>query len=72
MTAQSPGSLSFETVTSHLRSDFREMPDLSLTLDQAVRFWRFGPELCRDALIGLTREGFLELSGAYYRRAEAR
>lgn len=72
MTAHSPGLVSFETVTKHVRSDFSEMPGLDLTLDQAVRFWRFGPELCRDAPTGLTREGFLELKGVYYRRAEAR
>jgi hypothetical protein len=48
-------------------ADFAEMPDLSVSVQQAARFWNLPPEEARAALDDLVADGFLESSGARYR-----
>ena len=50
-----------------IRGEFREMPDLKITIAQACRLWNLAEALCRYALDLLRAEGFLVRtpSGAY-------
>ena len=52
-----------------LRSEFLEMPGLSLTLDQIHRFCGLDPTACSDALNTLVEERFLRAKpdGTYAR-----
>jgi hypothetical protein len=52
-----------------IRADFAEMPDLTVTVSQAARFWGLHPDLCREALGRLTRDGYLAHVGGRFRRA---
>lgn len=54
-----------------IRSEFLEMPGLSLTVRQAARLWGMEGERCRALLADLAASGFLgqTASGAFVRRA---
>ena len=52
-----------------IRSEYREMPGLNLTLRQGVRLWNAEPGACAQALDALVQEGFLYRSGGTYVRA---
>lgn len=52
-----------------IRSEYLEMPGLSVTLPQAARLWNVDTEECSDALETLVRDGFLRKSRAMYLRA---
>ena len=47
------------TAADRVRSDFREMPRLELTLGQAIRLWHIGADDCRDVVDALVDAGFL-------------
>jgi hypothetical protein len=51
-----------------IRAEYREMPGLSVTLEQAARLWNVERRACLDALETLTREGFLYRCGPRYLR----
>ena len=51
--------MSFATVVDRVRMDFTEMPELELTLPQAVRLWSLGMDDCRHVLDSLVDAGFL-------------
>ena len=51
--------MSFATVVDRVRLDFTEMPELELTLPQAVRLWTLGLDDCRFVLDSLVDAGFL-------------
>ena len=53
-----------------VRSEFAEMPGLSLTLLQATRLFGISREACARILVGLSEEGVLRVAadGRYVRR----
>ena len=51
---------------SLIRSEYREMPGLTVTLPQAARLWNVDRRQCFDALEALTDEGFLRRSRGMY------
>jgi len=54
-----PGGMSFTVVMNRVRTDFMQMPELELTLGQAVRMWRVGLDDCRCVIDALVDSGFL-------------
>jgi Fic family protein len=55
----SPATLSFEQLAQRVRSEYREMPGLNVTRDQARCLWALEPETCDRLLAHLVRSGFL-------------
>lgn len=51
--------MSFATVVDRVRLDFVEMPEMELTLPQAVRLWSLGMDDCRFVIDSLVDAGFL-------------
>jgi hypothetical protein len=51
--------MSFAAVVDRARVDFVEMPELELTLPQAVRRWTLGADDCRYVIDSLVDTGFL-------------
>jgi hypothetical protein len=51
--------MSFATVVDRVRLAFTEMPELELTLPQAVRLWTLGMDDCRFVIDALVDAGFL-------------
>ena len=56
-----------EQILERLRAEFREMPDMRLTLEQVQRLCGIEPPLCERALQILVEAKFLRLGsdGAY-------
>ena len=52
-------AMSFATVVDRVRLDFVEMPEMELTLAQAVRLWSLGMDDCRYVIDSLVDAGFL-------------
>lgn len=42
-----------------IKAEYREMPGLSVTIEQAARLWQSDRHQCLEALEELTRDGFL-------------
>jgi hypothetical protein len=61
-----------QDVMTLIEMDYREMPDLKLTVEQARRFFALPIEECATALDSLVATGFLERTreGAFVRRSE--
>lgn len=51
--------MSFASVVDRVRLDFMEMPEMELTLPQAVRLWSLGMDDCRYVIDSLVDAGFL-------------
>jgi hypothetical protein len=51
--------LSFAAVVDRVRLDFVQMPEMELTLPQAVRLWSLGMDDCRHVIDSLVDAGFL-------------
>ena len=51
--------MSFSSLVDRVRFDFDEMPNMELTLPQAVRLWGLGADDCRYVLDSLVDAGFL-------------
>ena len=51
--------MSFATVVDRVRMHFVEMPEMELTLPQAVRLWSLGMDDCRFVIDALVDAGFL-------------
>lgn len=60
-----------ESLGRRIQMEYREMPDLKLTLWQAGRLWNAPQDLCEAALTHLVRSGFLcqGRDGQFLRRA---
>jgi hypothetical protein len=56
-------------VLMRIRSEYREMPGLCLTLGQARRLWALDESTCNRLLSNLVSEGYLRKSTAGYVRA---
>lgn len=50
---------SFEQLAQRIRSEYREMPGLNVTRDQARCLWALDPDVCDRLLAHLVRTGFL-------------
>lgn len=51
--------MSFASLVDRVRFDFIEMPNMELTLAQAIRLWGLGADDCRYVLDSLVDAGFL-------------
>jgi hypothetical protein len=51
--------MNFSTLVDRVRFEFMEMPDLELTMAQAVRLWNLGADDCRYVIDALVDSGFL-------------
>lgn len=51
--------MSFSSLVDRVRFDFIDMPNLELTMAQAVRLWNLGADDCRYVLDSLVDMGFL-------------
>ena len=51
--------MSFTVVMNRVQTDFMQMPELELTLGQAVRMWTLGLDDCRCVIDALVDAGFL-------------
>jgi hypothetical protein len=51
--------LPLDVLVTRIRGEFREMPGLSLTFEQACRLWQIDAATCRSILQALLLEGFL-------------
>jgi len=62
-----------EALVRRIRSEFEEMPGLSLTLAQAARLFGLQPDTCLRVLLGLCEQGFVRVrgDGRYVLRSEA-
>jgi hypothetical protein len=58
---------SLDTLTDRIRSEFRDLPGLKITFQQACRLWHSNEAQCLAALDALISEGFLtrSASGAF-------
>ncbi len=58
-----------DALERRVRSEYREMPGLRLTLEQAMRMWALDRDRCKRVLDALVRAHFLELdrTGRYAR-----
>ena len=54
-----PDPFMLELLAPRIRGEFREMPGLRLTLDQACRLWQVDEQTCETLLDYLVAEGFL-------------
>jgi hypothetical protein len=63
--------VTLEALGRRIQREYRELPDLKLTLWQAVRLWNAPLDVCEAALSMLVRSGFLCQSkdGRFLRRA---
>lgn len=51
--------MTFAAIIERARADFMEMPDLELTVGQAVRLWNLGADDCRYVIDSLVDARFL-------------
>jgi hypothetical protein len=56
-----------DALVSRVRGEYREMPGMRLTLDQAMRLWMLDRGTCSDVLGSLVAAHYLDLdrSGRY-------
>jgi hypothetical protein len=59
-------------IVERIRGEFREMPGLTLTTEQAQRLWNLDSPTCGEVLASLVSEGFLRVkpNGAYARATD--
>jgi hypothetical protein len=67
--AGSPTGPSQDDLRRWIQADFKEMPDLRLTAEQAARFWSIGIVTARAELNAMADQGFLTRAGLVYFRA---
>ena len=56
--------MDIDLVTRRVREEFREMPGLRLTPEQATRLWGLEREVCRQVIEALIASAFLRWTGA--------
>jgi hypothetical protein len=54
---------STSTLIRHIRDEYRAMPALKLTREQACRLWGVNGDTCDAAITALLQEGFLQETG---------
>jgi DNA-binding IclR family transcriptional regulator len=61
-----------EALLRRVRGEYREMPGLRLTIDQAMRLWGIDRQTCSELLASLVAAGFLETGrDGRYRKAHS-
>jgi len=64
------GTFADDTLMRRVRGEFREMPGMRLTLDQACRLWTLDRDKCAGVLARLVAGKFLEVDdNGRYRKA---
>jgi hypothetical protein len=59
-----------DSLLRRVRGEYREMPAMRLTIDQAMRLWNLDRQTCQSLLDSLVEAHFLELDAqARYRQA---
>jgi len=63
----------YRQLIQRVQAEYREMPGLCLTLDQACRLWAVDKDTCSRVLETLVAEGFVAVAGRriYRRRTTA-
>ena len=63
-------SIPHAALTSRVEGEYREMPGLSITVEQASRLWQLSPEMCKATLDLLVGRKFLTRTsrGMYVKR----
>ncbi len=56
-------TLSDEGLLRRVRGEFREMPGMRLTIDQATRLWTLDRDTCAKIFSSLVASRFLEMDG---------
>jgi hypothetical protein len=56
--------MELETVVRRVREEFREMPGLRLTPEQATKLWGLDQDLCRQVIDSLIARDFLRWTPA--------
>lgn len=51
-----------DRLLDRIRGEYREMPDLQLTMQQASRLWQIETQLAAEVLAVLCAAGFLQLT----------
>ena len=49
-----------DAMATRVRGEYREMPGMRLTIDQAMRLWMLDRQTCSDVLSSLVAARFLE------------
>jgi hypothetical protein len=52
-----------DTLLRRARGEYREMPGMRLTIEQAMRLWELDRQTCSDVLNSLVAARFLEVDG---------
>lgn len=63
MAQRVPGYGEFDAVLAAVRREYRELPGLTLTVEQARRLWALDPPVCRAVLRRLVETGELTETG---------
>jgi hypothetical protein len=71
MLTQSLAQTQLETLCTRITCEYLEMPNLAVTLPQAIHLWNADPESCARVLDRLVASGFLRRAGCTYRRNDA-
>jgi DNA-binding response OmpR family regulator len=71
MVNAAPVPLDLSALVERIRSEYREMPGLSLSPDQARRLWGLDERTCGEVLAALVESGFLRRTpkGAFVKTA---
>jgi hypothetical protein len=66
-----PIPMDLSALGERIRSEYLEMPGLSLSLDQARRLWGLDERVCREVMTALVESGFLRrtLKGTFVKTA---
>ena len=61
-----------DALITRVRGEYREMPGMRLTIDQAMRLWNLDRQTCSKALGSLVASHYLELDASgRYRKAHS-
>ena len=61
-----------EALLNRVRGEYREMPGMRLTIDQAMRLWGMDRQTCSDLFASLVAARFLEMDrDGRYRKAHS-
>jgi hypothetical protein len=61
-----------DALTARVRGEYREMPGMRLTIDQAMRMWSLDRKTCSDVLSSLVEARFLQQDpNGRYKKAHA-
>lgn len=61
-----------DALLSRARGEYREMPGMRLTIEQAMRLWDLDRQTCQDLLNSLVAARFLEIdANGRYRRTHS-